>query len=48
MFITRASQKVYFNEFFNKDIYYDIEEYYENFDVYYFVDFFIYHINNKE
>ena len=41
MFIIRVSQKVYFNKFFNKDIYYDIEKYYENFDIYYFANFFL-------
>ena len=30
MFIIRASQKVYFNEFSNKNVYYNIEEYYKN------------------
>ena len=48
MLITRASQKVYFNKFFNKNIHYNIEKYYENFNAYYFADFFIYHINNKK
>ena len=48
MFIIRASQKVYFNKFSNKDIYYDIEKYYKNSDVHYFVNSFFYHINNKE
>ena len=48
MFIIRAPQKVYFNEFFNENIHYDIEKYYENFDAHYFADSFIYHINNKE
>ena len=32
MFITRASQKVYYNKYSNKDMFYDIEEYYENSD----------------
>ena len=48
MFITRASQKVYFNKFFNEDIYYNTKEYYKNFDVHYFINLFIYYINNKE
>ena len=32
MFITRASQEVYYNKYSNKNIFYDIEEYYENSD----------------
>ena len=36
MFITRASYKVYFNKFSNEDIFYDIEEYYKNFNFHYF------------
>ena len=40
MFITRASQKVYFNKFLNENIYYDIEKYHENSNVHYFADFF--------
>ena len=47
MFIIRASQKVCFNKFSNEDIFYNIEEYYENSDFHYFGDFF-YHINNKK
>ena len=30
VFIIRASQKVYYNKYSNKDISYNIEEYYEN------------------
>ena len=30
MFVTRASQKGYFNKYSNKDMFYNIEEYYEN------------------
>ena len=30
MFITRASQKIYFNKFLNKIIYYNIEKYLKN------------------
>ena len=37
----RASQEVNFNKFSNKDIHYNIEEYYENSDSHYFRDFFI-------
>ena len=48
MFITRVSQKVYFNEFLNEDIHYDIEKYYKNFNIHYFANSFIYHINNKK
>ena len=48
MFIIRVSQKVYFNKFSNKDIYYNIENYYKNFNIYYFVNFFVYYINNKK
>ena len=48
MLIIRASQKVYFNKFFNKDIHYNIEKYYKNFTIYYFANSFIYYINNKE
>ena len=33
MFITRVSQRVYFNKYSNKDIVYNIEEYYENSDL---------------
>ena len=40
MFIIRASQKAYFNKFSNKDILYNIEEFYENLDFDYFRDFF--------
>ena len=36
MFIIRASQKVYFNEFSNKNMFYNIEKYYKNFYFYYF------------
>ena len=43
MFITRASQKVYFNKFPNKDIFYNIEKYYKNPDFHYFRDFFLSH-----
>ena len=42
MFIIRASQKIYFNKFSNKNIHYYIEEYYGNLDFYYFKDFFNY------
>ena len=48
MFIIRASQKIYFNKFSNKDIYYNIEKYYKNFNIYYFVNSFFYYINNKK
>ena len=48
MFITRASQEIYFNKFSNEDIHYDIEKYYNFFNIYYFADFFSYHINNKK
>ena len=47
MFIIRASQEVYYNEYSNKDIFYNIEEYYKNSDFQYFTDFFFY-INNEE
>ena len=40
MFVTRASQKVYYNKYSNKDIFYDIEEYYENSNSQHFTDFF--------
>ena len=40
MFITRASQKVYFNEFSNEDILYDIKKYYKNSNFQYFINFF--------
>ena len=48
MFITRAPQKVYYNKYSNKNMSYNIEEYYENFDFQYFTDFFSYHINNNK
>ena len=48
MFIIRASQNFYFNKFSNKDIYYNIENFYKNFNVYYFVNSLSYHINNKK
>ena len=48
MFITRASQKVYYNEYSNKDIFYNIEEYYENSNSQYFIDSFFYYINNEK
>ena len=32
MFITRAPQKVYYNKYSNENIFYNIEEYYENFN----------------
>ena len=38
--MTRVSQKVYFNEFSNKNIFYDIKVYYENLNFHYFKDFF--------
>ena len=41
MFIIRASQKIYFNNFSNKDIHYNIEEYCKNSEFHYFRDFFI-------
>ena len=41
MFIIRASQKVYFNKFSNKDIYYNIKKYYKKLNAYYFVIFSI-------
>ena len=40
MFVTRASQKVYYNKFSNKDISYDIEEYYKNSNSQYFTNSF--------
>ena len=48
MFITRVSQKVYYNKYSNKDISYNIEEYYKNPDSQYFTNRFFYYINNKE
>ena len=48
MFITRVSQKVYFNKFSNKDIFYNIEEYYKNFNSHYFINSFFYYINNEK
>ena len=42
MFITRASQKVYYNKYSNEDMSYNIEEYHENSDFQYFTDFFSY------
>ena len=48
MFVIRASQEIYFNKFSNKDIYYNIEKYYKNFDAHYFADSFFYYINNKK
>ena len=47
MFITRVSQKVYFNKFSNENYYYNIEIFYKNFNIYYFAIFF-YYINNKK
>ena len=41
MFVIRASQEVYFNKFSNKDIFYNIEDYYKIFDFHYFIDFFL-------
>ena len=32
MFITRASQEVYYNKYSNKNMFYNIEEYYKNSD----------------
>ena len=43
MFITRASQKVYYNKYSNKNMLYKIKEYYKNFDFQYFTDFFLSH-----
>ena len=40
MFVTRASQEVYYNEYSNKDMFYNIEEYHRNLDSQYFTDFF--------
>ena len=48
MFITRVLKKNYFNKLSSKNIRYNIEEYYKNFNVYYFADFFSYHINNEK
>ena len=48
IFIIRASQEVYYNKYSNKNMSYNIEEYYENSDFQYFTNFFSYHINNKE
>ena len=48
MSITRASQKIYYNKYSNKDMFYNIEEYHENPDSQYFINFLFYHINNKE
>ena len=48
MFITRASQEVYYNKYSNEDIFYNIEEYYKNSDFQYFINSFFYYINNKE
>ena len=48
MFITRVSQKVYYNEYSNEDISYNIEEYYKNPDFQYFTNSFFYYINNEE
>ena len=48
MFITRASQKVHFNKFPNKNIHCNIEKYYKNSDFHYFKDFFFYYIKNEK
>ena len=48
MLITRASQKIYYNKYLNKDISYNIEEYHKNPNSQYFINPFFYHINNKE
>ena len=47
MFIIRASQEVYYNKYSNEDMFYNIEEYYKNFDSQYFIDSFSYYINNE-
>ena len=41
MFIIRAPQKVYDNKYSNENIFYNIEEYHENPDSQYFIDFFL-------
>ena len=48
MFITRASQKFYFNKYSNKDIFYNIEKYHKNSDSQYFINSFFYYINNEK
>ena len=41
MFIIRASQKVYFNKFSNKNMHYNIEKYHKNSNFHYFRDVFL-------
>ena len=48
MFITRVPQKVYYNEYLNENMFYNIKEYHENSDSQYFTNSFFYYINNKE
>ena len=48
MFVTRASQKVYYNKYSNKDMSYNIKEYHKNPNFQYFTNSFFYHINNEE
>ena len=48
MFITRASQEVYYNKYPNENMSYNIKKYYENSDFQYFTNFFFYHINNEK
>ena len=49
----RASQEIYFNKFSNENNYYNIEKFYEKFNIYYFADFFfiivtsVFYIFNK-
>ena len=40
MFITRVLQKVYFNEFSNKNINYNIKKYYKNLNARYLLNSF--------
>ena len=48
MFITRASQEVYYNKYSNEDMSYNIEKYHKNPDSQYFTNFFFYYINNEK
>ena len=48
MLVTRAPQKIYYNKYSNKDIFYDIEKYHENSNSQYFTDSFSYYMNNEK
>ena len=48
MFVTRASKKVYFNKFSNKDMQYNIEEYIMKILIFIISQIFFYYINNKK